>query len=98
MKQVDRHLRKLDQELAKFKMEVEADNDGITEILGRRSLELDTPSQPVNSHHTHSHRPVRKRKYNPTSHHTTTARIPENKFKSEVFCLPFRQIPLRKVR
>nr|XP_039270863.1 inhibitor of growth protein 3-like [Styela clava] len=38
---VDRHLRKLDQELAKFKMELEADNGGITEILERRSLELD---------------------------------------------------------
>uniref|UniRef100_H3C9W3 Inhibitor of growth protein n=1 Tax=Tetraodon nigroviridis TaxID=99883 RepID=H3C9W3_TETNG len=32
---VDRHLRKLDQELAKFKMELEADNAGITEILER---------------------------------------------------------------
>ena len=30
---VDRHLRKLDQELAKFKMELEADNAGITEML-----------------------------------------------------------------
>ena len=30
---VDRHLRKLDQELAKFKMELEADNAGITEVL-----------------------------------------------------------------
>lgn len=35
-RQVDRHLRKLDQELAKFKMELEADNAGITEILERR--------------------------------------------------------------
>lgn len=33
--QVDRHLRKLDQELAKFKMELEADNAGITEVLER---------------------------------------------------------------
>ncbi|EPQ19747.1 Inhibitor of growth protein 3 [Myotis brandtii] len=80
---VDRHLRKLDQELAKFKMELEADNAGITEILERRSLELDTPSQPVNNHHAHSHTPVEKRKYNPTSHHTTTDHIPEKKFKSE---------------
>ncbi|EPY74964.1 inhibitor of growth family, member 3-like protein [Camelus ferus] len=56
---VDRHLRKLDQELAKFKMELEADNAGITEILERQ------------------------RKYNPTSHHTTTDHIPEKKFKSE---------------
>lgn len=80
--QVDRHLRKLDQELAKFKMELEADNAGITEILERRellsalclwtsapplscphvlmssssgSLEMDSPSQPVNNHHVHSH-------------------------------------------
>ncbi|CAB3996703.1 inhibitor of growth 3-like, partial [Paramuricea clavata] len=30
---VDRHLRKLDQELSKFKMELEADNAGITEVL-----------------------------------------------------------------
>ena len=30
---VDRHLRKLDIELNKFKMELEADNAGITEML-----------------------------------------------------------------
>jgi len=35
---VERHLRKLDQELSKFKMELEADCSGITEILERRSL------------------------------------------------------------
>lgn len=40
MLQVDRHLRKLDQELAKFKMELEADNAGITEILERRMSAL----------------------------------------------------------
>ncbi|XP_030334895.1 inhibitor of growth protein 3 isoform X1 [Strigops habroptila] len=80
---VDRHLRKLDQELAKFKMELEADNAGITEILERRSLELDTPSQPVNNHHAHSHTPVEKRKHNPSSHHSTTDHVPEKKFKSE---------------
>lgn len=45
---VDRHLRKLDQELSKFKMELEADNAGITEILEKRSLELDTPQQSQN--------------------------------------------------
>lgn len=33
---VDRHLRKLDQELAKFKMELEADCAGITERLEKR--------------------------------------------------------------
>ncbi|XP_019398983.1 PREDICTED: inhibitor of growth protein 3 isoform X3 [Crocodylus porosus] len=80
---VDRHLRKLDQELAKFKMELEADNAGITEILERRSLELDTPSQPVNNHHAHSHTPVEKRKHNPSSHHSTADHVPEKKFKSE---------------
>ena len=33
---VDRHLRKLDQDLSRFKMELEADCSGITEILERR--------------------------------------------------------------
>ena len=41
---VDRYLRKLDQELHKFKMELEADNRGITEILEKHSLELDMPA------------------------------------------------------
>ncbi|CAI5636706.1 inhibitor of growth protein 3 [Oreochromis niloticus] len=79
---VDRHLRKLDQELAKFKMELEADNAGITEILERRSLEMDSPSQPVNNHHVHSHAATEKRKYSAPSHHTTE-HVPEKKFKSE---------------
>lgn len=48
---VDRYLRRLDTELHKFKCELEADNKGITEVLEKRSLELDTPgaSQPVSS-------------------------------------------------
>ncbi|XP_069001525.1 inhibitor of growth protein 3 [Embiotoca jacksoni] len=79
---VDRHLRKLDQELAKFKMELEADNAGITEILERRSLEMDSPSQPVNNHHVHSHTAAEKRKYSAPTHHTTE-HVPEKKFKSE---------------
>ncbi|GAA6102758.1 inhibitor of growth protein 3 [Tachysurus ichikawai] len=79
---VDRHLRKLDQELAKFKMELEADNAGITEILERRSLEMDSPSQPVNNHHVHSHATGEKRKYSTPTHHTTE-HVPEKKFKSE---------------
>jgi len=41
---VDRYLRRLDQELHKFKMELEADNRGITELLEKRSLELDMPN------------------------------------------------------
>uniref|UniRef100_A0A3Q2YRU7 Inhibitor of growth protein n=1 Tax=Hippocampus comes TaxID=109280 RepID=A0A3Q2YRU7_HIPCM len=79
---VDRHLRKLDQELAKFKMELEADNAGITEILERRSLEMDSPSQPVNNHHAHSHPTAEKRRYSASTHHTTE-HVPEKKFKSE---------------
>ncbi|XP_046394300.1 inhibitor of growth protein 3 [Ischnura elegans] len=43
--QVDRYLRRLDQELFKFKMELEADHRGITEVLEKRSLELDQPPQ-----------------------------------------------------
>ncbi|XP_055551609.1 inhibitor of growth protein 3 isoform X2 [Wyeomyia smithii] len=39
---VDRYLRRLDSELYKFKCELEADHNGITEILEKRSLELDT--------------------------------------------------------
>lgn len=35
---VDRYLRRLDQELHKFKMELEADNRGITEVLEKRKL------------------------------------------------------------
>lgn len=41
---VDRYLRRLDQELLKFKNELESDNKGITEILEKRSLELDQPA------------------------------------------------------
>ncbi|ODN04591.1 Inhibitor of growth protein 3 [Orchesella cincta] len=40
---VERYIRRLDQDLYKFKMELEADNAGITEILEKRSLELDQP-------------------------------------------------------
>lgn len=35
---VDRYLRRLDQELHKFKMELEADNRGITEVLEKRNF------------------------------------------------------------
>lgn len=41
---VDKYLRRLDSELHKFKCELEADNKGITEVLEKRSLELDTPT------------------------------------------------------
>lgn len=44
---VDRYLRRLDTELLKFKCELEADNQGITELLEKRSLELDGGSANV---------------------------------------------------
>lgn len=45
---VERYLRRLDTELLKFKCELEADNQGITELLEKRSLELDGGSSVVN--------------------------------------------------
>ncbi|XP_063220087.1 inhibitor of growth protein 3 [Bacillus rossius redtenbacheri] len=42
---VERYLRRLDQDLHKFKMELEADHMGITEVLEKRSLELDQPQK-----------------------------------------------------
>jgi len=53
---VDRHSRRLDQELQKFKMELEADNSGITEILEKRSLELDKPPPGVANHKSEKRR------------------------------------------
>lgn len=45
---VERYLRRLDSELFKFKCELEADHNGITEILEKRSLELDGTSSSNN--------------------------------------------------
>ncbi|XP_058177801.1 LOW QUALITY PROTEIN: inhibitor of growth protein 3-like [Anopheles ziemanni] len=39
---VERYMRRLDTELYKFKCELEADHNGITEILEQRSLEVDS--------------------------------------------------------
>lgn len=41
-------MRRLDTELLKFKCELEADHNGITEVLEKRSLELDGSSSVVN--------------------------------------------------
>ncbi|XP_063696562.1 inhibitor of growth protein 3 [Culicoides brevitarsis] len=41
---VERYLQKLDDELHKFKCELEADHNGITEVLEKRALELETNS------------------------------------------------------
>ncbi|XP_049530027.1 bromodomain-containing protein DDB_G0280777-like isoform X2 [Anopheles darlingi] len=46
---VDRYLRRLDTELYKFKCELEADHNGITEILEKRSLELDNTTSNGNT-------------------------------------------------
>ncbi|KAA0197614.1 hypothetical protein HAZT_HAZT004664 [Hyalella azteca] len=51
---LERYTRKLDQELEKFKYELEADSPGITEVLEKRSLELDEPikeNQKENRYH-----------------------------------------------
>ncbi|XP_059148615.1 inhibitor of growth protein 3-like isoform X2 [Physella acuta] len=53
---VDRHSRRLDQELSKFKMELEADNAGITEVLEKRSLELDKPPPNFTNHKSEKRR------------------------------------------
>ncbi len=60
---VDRYLRKLDDELGKFKMELEADNRGITEILEKQSLEMDViPSASVPLHLKENRLPKRMAK------------------------------------
>lgn len=45
---VERYLRRLDTELHKFKCELEADNHGITDLLEKRSLELDGSTSVTN--------------------------------------------------
>lgn len=60
-----RYLRKLDQELQKFQLELEADNRGITEILEKRSLEMDAPPSSTLKENRHPRKHVRK-------HHITT--------------------------
>ncbi|ROT61080.1 inhibitor of growth protein 3 [Penaeus vannamei] len=61
---LERYMRKLDQELEKFKCELEADSPGITEVLEKRSLELDEPirdNQKENRNVTHSYRNSERR-------------------------------------
>ena len=57
---MDRYLRKLDHELHKFKMELEADNRGITEILEKHSLELDLPANNALKENRHPKKHVSK--------------------------------------
>merc|ERR1719430_1113006 len=70
---VDRYLRKLDQELHKFQLELEADNRGITEILEKRSLELDAPASRPSSYMKENRVP---KKLKVQANHTTTAHTP----------------------
>jgi len=72
---VDRYLRKLDQELHKFQLELEADNRGITEVLEKRSLELDAPASRPSSFMKENRLP-KKLKVTP-AHHTTIAHAPQ---------------------
>ncbi|XP_074598716.1 inhibitor of growth family, member 3 isoform X1 [Brevipalpus obovatus] len=58
---VEKYLKRLDSELQKFKIELEVDNSGITEMLERRSLELDHPSIPALNNNI---RDKRKHSYN----------------------------------
>merc|ERR1719228_2987112 len=67
---VDRYLRKLDQELQKFQLELEADNRGITEILEKRSLELDAPSSRPSSYLKENRVPKKLKVTGPPGHTT----------------------------
>ena len=53
-------MRKLDQELLKFKLELEADNRGITEILEKHSLEMDQPGLGVSGSNLKENRHPKK--------------------------------------
>jgi len=67
---VDRYLRKLDEELLKFKLELEADNRGITEVLEKHSLEMDaTPSMVNLKENRHPKKMVKKTSLHKTDHH-----------------------------
>jgi len=71
---VDKYMRKLDQELLKFKLELEADNRGITEILEKHSLEMDQPGLKENlKENRHPKKHGRKIVHgNSTSHHSSS--------------------------
>eukprot|EP00795_Rhopilema_esculentum_P001978 gene1978-17523_t len=69
---VDRHLRKLDQELVKFKMELEADCAGITEILEKRSMMYDeTPTDSFDYASPYQHSDGHEKKKHDTDRYST---------------------------
>lgn len=53
---MERHLKRLDQELQKFNLELEADTAGLTEILEQRSYLLDRPASPEKTLMSVSHK------------------------------------------
>ena len=81
---VERHLRKLDQELSKFKMELEADCSGITEVLERRSMMYDeSTSLDALYNNTYNHNDTNhKRKFGDFDRMTTnlTNGVTDSKF------------------
>merc|ERR1719228_2332765 len=73
---VDRYLRKLDQELHKFQLELEADNRGITEVLEKRSLELDAPTSRPSMYMKENRLPKKLKVPGTAAGHTTIAHTP----------------------
>merc|ERR1719228_272757 len=73
---VDRYLRKLDQELHKFQLELEADNRGITEILEKRSLELDASASRPSNFLKENRLPKKLKVPGTAAGHTTIAHTP----------------------
>jgi len=73
---VDRYLRKLDQELHKFQLELEADNRGITEVLEKRSLELDAPASRPSMYMKENRLPKKLKVPGTAAGHTTIAHTP----------------------
>lgn len=72
---IERHLRKLDQEVNKFKLELEADHAGITEIIEKRSLDLEKN----NLLHSNSSSRPEKRKYYAVSNYLSNQESPFEK-------------------
>nr|CAD7269075.1 unnamed protein product [Timema shepardi] len=73
---VERYLRRLDQELHKFKMELEADHSGITQVLEKRSLDLDQPTQ--NSSQKENRYSFTRSTYHGNYLYTDLPRVPEH--------------------
>ncbi|XP_054280437.1 inhibitor of growth protein 3-like [Macrosteles quadrilineatus] len=100
---VSRYLRRLEQETHKFKMELEADNMGITEILEKRSQELDLPPsnscQKENRYSFTSHKSCMssgtdKRKDSTAEHKRVVATLPEVRILPQSSTPPATPLPV----